>query len=615
MAERLFTTYQVADLLGATPGAVVEWIQKGWLPIQRLPDGPVRISEKGLVQFLKARGVNIKEVMAKAMEKESQRRQGGEVQRAVVADAEAVNPGASVAADAPAGPGMTDVTEPATEDEAILDDEQQARQARRELLRSPQPETSQARLEIEEPVGQAAMEELEEVLAAGEENDEEGPVELLPEVKPVAKEMPEAEQVRPQQPSELEEDISQAEPAGAEAAPEEEPPAPGEVQTEEFSARALLQRALAAGASHIHIDPGPEHWSVRMRVDGVLHEMFDSGSGQLDEEALRLLAEIKALAEMREAAGRPQRARLAVEIAGRSVPLRIVTVPTVYGQKLVIQSLEVSGLIPDLSEIGLEDFDAARLGTCLAQPSGMILSCGWPRSGSSATLLAMASTLSRQGMSVATIERKAEIGIQGLAQSKTDAPGLGFTELLDCFLDQDVDAVMIESLRDPATAKKALAAAEDGVKMLAGVTAPGPAQAIALLLEMGLESWPLSCVLTAVIAQRKARVLCPDCKKPASPDAELLRRLSLRPSDVEFDAFEPVGCANCFGTGYKGRTGLFAAVFGEDKLGAIVRAMANAGPVSLPSSDWGGRTLLEAGLAKARAGAISLAELARVLSA
>jgi len=499
--------------------------------------------------------------------------------------------------------------EPASEDEAILDQAEQAREVRRALLKSPGSEPPGEKPDEGRPIRQAVKEQAEEVVTSVEQEDEEGPVELLPEANAPA------EAARQGEEGDLEQPAAQAEPVGLEV-PSRQPPAPvGPAGAEALSAQAVLQRALQAGASHIHIDPGPEHWSLRMRVDGVLHAMFPAAAGQLDEAAPRLTEQIRALAKMRESAGRPQRARQAVELAGRSVPLRVVTTPTVFGEKMVIQFPEVSGLVPDLSEMGLEEPDAARLAACLAQPNGMILCCGWPRSGTSALLLAMASQLSRHGMSVATIERKAGVGIEGLVQSRIDETGLGFAELLDGFLDQDVEAVMIESLRDPATAKRALAAAEEGVKVLAGLGAPSPTQAIALLVEMGLESWPLSCALTAVIAQSKARTLCPQCKKPSDPDAEVLRRLGLEPSDVDFETYEPVGCTQCFGTGYKGQTGIFASVFREDKLAALVRAMADAGAVSLASGDWGGRTLLEAGLAKVRAGAVSLRELARVLSA
>jgi len=454
MAERLFTTYQVADLLGATPGAVVEWIQKGWLPIQRLPDGPVRISEKGLVQFLKACGVNIKEIMAKATEQDTQRRQRGQ--------------GRSDAAPAAEEPDLAVRAEPASEDEAILDQAEQAREVRRALLKSPGSEPPGEKPDEGRPIRQAVKEQAEEVVTSVEQEDEEGPVELLPEANAPA------EAARQGEEGDLEQPAAQAEPVGLEV-PSRQPPAPvGPAGAEALSAQAVLQRALQAGASHIHIDPGPEHWSLRMRVDGVLHAMFPAAAGQLDEAAPRLTEQIRALAKMRESAGRPQRARQAVELAGRSVPLRVVTTPTVFGEKMVIQFPEVSGLVPDLSEMGLEEPDAARLAACLAQPNGMILCCGWPRSGTSALLLAMASQLSRHGMSVATIERKAGVGIEGLVQSRIDETGLGFAELLDGFLDQDVEAVMIESLRDPATAKRALAAAEEGVKVLAGL---GPASA------------------------------------------------------------------------------------------------------------------------------------------
>jgi len=540
MPERLYSTYQVARLLGESPQTVADWMQKGWLPFKKLPGGLVRIPGMGLIHFLKERGIDLNEVMTKIAQRDGQSEPAGAAPEPVPAAVPA--PGPSVAVEA-----VADAESAVHRPEAKMPSRAPIDPGPREAPDPPDQDLTEA-----PPVEQAAS------------PPKEGAMETISPVDA-------ASQV----------------------------------------ARALLSDAAARGAGDIHLESRPDGISLRLRIDGVLQDKPSFKVRLPAGIAPKLVAHFKSLTGLNPAQTRlPQAGPFAFQANGREVRCELACLPTIHGERLTIR-LRDAAPVQDLSALGLDAAEQAQWRHLVAEPGGIILVIGHARSGKDLTLRALAAELNTPERSVATIERSVLAAVPGLVQCRVDrAAGLRFAEAMRALADCDGDAIMTDDIPDPATGLALMDAAEGGKIVLAGMNVRGPVEAVAMLLEMNLEPWPLSMTLRAIIQPRIVRRLCADCRKQVVPSPDVLSRLALRLEEVNFPVYCPQGCTRCAG-GYRGTTGLFSVTRVE---GPVARAIRLGAPENLPSAvgSSGTKPLRQVALGKLRAGVTSLEELERV---
>ena len=579
MPERLYSTFQVATLLGATLGTVMEWMQKGWLPFKRLPDGSVRVPGSGLVRFLKERGVNIEQIMAKALATEGEYQPRNPAEGLAPVELTAVQPSAvndRLAPDvgAPEGRGAAEPLSPSGAAEAAS--------------------SSGVAADPASSSGVAADPALRQHVA-----------EAVSAYRQEVQQMSEQEKVAAHEQGRQQEPVAQ--PAGDPV----QAPATGDPAAQ--VAQAILQDAIARGASDIHLDSAAEGLALRLRIDGVLQDKTSFKARLPQNLAPQIIAHFKAQAALDvQRTRQAQQGLFAFTADGRQVKLRLSAWPTIHGEKLTI-SLRAAVVLPGLSQLGLDAQDEARLRALLVEGAGLILLAGPPRCGKDVTLRAMAAELNTRERAVATIERSVDAEIPGVNQSAVDAPsGFGFAEAMRALADADGDVILIDDIPDPATALAAFDAAQSGKLVLGGMNVRSAPAAAATLLEMGLAPWPLSSALLMVVEQRNVRRLCESCRKQAAASDELLGRLGLNRRDVDFPAFAPGGCAKC-NSGYSGLTRLLSVTYTEGPVAKVLRASGNVEAIRQAAQYAGTRPLGQVGLEKVRAGLTSLDELARVL--
>lgn len=622
MSERLFTTHQVADLLGATPNQVYQWIERGWLASQQLPDGPIRVSERGLIEFLKARGIDIMQLMASASAREGQAPPA-----AAPADVEADAPQepsvalaepSALPAAAPAAEARPDTPPPSAaiaeaDAPAPLADETPAAAEmspgeRAGLLGTPaQPAETQERLADEPPHVAAQADEPpqprqdappdETPAMPDEPAGEQPPVAAAPE--------PVAEPVEPAQPAETQ-------PAPREPA---EPTAPADAADQVVDA--ILADAVASGATHVHLQHLPDGLAACVRIDAALREKPNFRRRLPAELAGRVIDRLLAAAGTQGArADRPRSGRFRRTIDGREVAFGVSALPAAGGTRLVVRIVDAVAAAPDLAMIGLDDDAAGRLQRALAAPGGgLVLAAGLPREGMDEVLAALGRSLCRPGRDVLAVGPEDAVEVPGASLARIDPlDGYSFPHVARELTGQDADAVVVSRLRDPVTAVAALEAALAGRTVVAGLVAPSIPAALGELAEMDLEAWPLASALRAVIARRRLRRLCQACRRPARPSASLLAEIGLITADhADATLYEPVGCERCGQSGYVGTVALQAVLFPDAGLVGLIRRRADAEALAAALPGAGCRPLRDLAAQRVLAGETSLQELAGLL--
>ena len=324
----------------------------------------------------------------------------------------------------------------------------------------------------------------------------------------------------------------------------------------------LLAQAAHRRASDLHWEPQAQSVRVRLRIDGVLHELPPAHASLRE----RLASRVKLLARLDIAERRmPQDGRLAwTTPQGQVLHLRVSTLPTLHGEKLVIRLLDHEQVPLDLGALGCEGAALAQLQEALAQPHGMLLFTGPTGSGKTQSLYACLQQLNHPQRNIATVEDPCEIRLPGLNQVNVhDKPGLDFATVLRAFMRQDPDVIMVGEIRDQETAQIALQAAQTGHLVLSSLHTPDAPGALIRLRHMGMPSYNIAGTLTLVVAQRLVRRLCPHCRRPQRLDAQRLRQMGAA-DDARLHAWRaagqtvwtPVGCAQCQ-HGYRGRVGIF----------------------------------------------------------
>jgi general secretion pathway protein E len=374
----------------------------------------------------------------------------------------------------------------------------------------------------------------------------------------------------------------------------------------------MLVRALESRASDVHIEPFENQLKVRYRIDGILHEV-ESPPRQLKAA---VISRLKILAQLNIAERRlPQDGRIKTRLAGKDVDLRIATVPTLYGESVVIRLLERGQIFTELETLGFPPEPLAHFDEMILKPHGMILVTGPTGSGKTTTLYGALQKINDPGKKIITIEDPVEYQLSGVNQIHVKPQiGLTFANGLRSIVRQDPDVIMVGEIRDAETAEIAVQAALTGHLVFSTLHTNDAAGAISRLLEMGVQDYLLSSSLLGVLAQRLVRRLCPTCRKEV-PFADLdavAGELNLRESSALSTVWEAVGCSLCSGTGYLGRVGIFELLPVTSDICKVIVQRADAGVIRGVAVQQGMRLLREDGWDKVRQGVTTLAEVLRV---
>jgi general secretion pathway protein E len=374
----------------------------------------------------------------------------------------------------------------------------------------------------------------------------------------------------------------------------------------------MLVRALESRASDVHIEPFENQLKVRYRIDGILHEI-ESPPRQLKAA---IISRLKILAQLNIAERRlPQDGRIKTRLAGKDVDLRIATVPTLYGESVVIRLLERGQIFTQLDTMGFPPVPLARFNEMILKPHGMILVTGPTGSGKTTTLYGALQKINDPGKKIITIEDPVEYQLGGVNQIHVKPQiGLTFANGLRSIVRQDPDVIMVGEIRDAETAEIAVQAALTGHLVFSTLHTNDAAGAISRLLEMGVQDYLLSSSLLGVLAQRLVRRLCPSCRKEVP-----FAGLEGMPAELEFQngnafstVWEAVGCAACSGTGYLGRVGIFELLPVTSEICKVIVQRADAGVIRNLAIQQGMRLLRDDGWDKVSQGVTTLAEVLRV---
>ncbi|RIJ29118.1 type II secretion system ATPase GspE [Henriciella algicola] len=330
----------------------------------------------------------------------------------------------------------------------------------------------------------------------------------------------------------------------------------------------LIYEAVKRRASDVHIEPHEDNLSVRYRIDGVLQEVL-TPSRKL---AAPLTSRVKVMARLDIAEKRiPQDGRISLSIGGRSIDVRVSTLPSRYGERVTMRLLDTRNALLGLDELGMDPETLARFRTVLAQPNGITLVTGPTGSGKTSTLYSALSVLNNGQRNVMTLEDPIEYGLEGISQTQMHHKvGLTFAATLRAILRHDPDVVMVGEVRDLETAKVAFEFSSTGRPVLSTVHTNSSVGAIQRLRDMGIEPYVLAATMRAVLAQRLVRKLCDTCKTPheATPEEKAMFAI---PADEAHTFYRPSGCMACAQTGYQGRLGVYELLLVDQEMRRLIR--------------------------------------------
>jgi type IV pilus assembly protein PilB len=371
----------------------------------------------------------------------------------------------------------------------------------------------------------------------------------------------------------------------------------------------VIKEAVERGSSDIHFEPGDEDMRVRYRIDGVLQEaaVIPASAVPAVVSRLKILSDLD-IAERRV----PQDGRISVEVGGKPIDLRVATLPCAYGENVVMRILDQSKVMIELEQLGMLPQALERFTKAFSQAHGAVLVTGPTGSGKSTSLYGALNQLNTIETNIITIEDPVEYQLDGITQVQVNPKaGLTFAGGLRSMMRADPDIIMVGEIRDRETAQIAIEAALTGHLVLSTLHTNDAPGAVTRLIEMGIEPFLVGSAVDCVVAQRLARLLCEECKKRTTITAEVMRANGFNVG-LDLEAFEPVGCARCGGSGYKGRIGLYEVMWISDTIRALAVAREPAETIAHAAVHEGMMRLREDGLEKVRRGLTSIAEIARV---
>lgn len=332
---------------------------------------------------------------------------------------------------------------------------------------------------------------------------------------------------------------------------------------------AILTQAIKQGASDIHFETFEQKLTVRFRIDGVLREVLEPPRviAPLLTSRLKIMAKLD-IAEKR----LPQDGRIALKVAGRSIDIRVSTIPTHYGERIVLRVLDKQSTPLDLSKLGMSDKTRQTVENLINQPHGIILVTGPTGSGKTTTLYAALTQMNNSSLNIMTVEDPIEYYLAGISQTQVNQKvDMTFARGLRAILRQDPDVVMVGEIRDMETVEMAIQASLTGHLVLSTLHTNSAVGAITRLRDMGAESYLIASTLIGVAAQRLVRTLCSDCKQEKQADATETKLMGLD-TKKKHTIFEPKGCERCGNTGYVGRTGIYEVIAINEPISAMIHA-------------------------------------------
>ncbi len=374
----------------------------------------------------------------------------------------------------------------------------------------------------------------------------------------------------------------------------------------------LVDQAVSQGASDIHVEAEESHLRVRYRIDGILHERE-----RLDKRFhAPLTSRIKIMARLNIAERRlPQDGRIMLRVGGRKLDLRVSTLPTSFGESVVMRILYRDTLELELAGLGVNQRQLETINQLIQRPHGLILVTGPTGSGKTTTLYSALNRINSPDLKTITIEDPVEYRLAGVNQIQVNtAIGLTFASGLRSILRQDPDIILVGEIRDAETAGIAIHAALTGHLVFSTLHTNDAAGAVTRLQDMGVDSYLISSALTAVIAQRLVRKLCPQCRRPTTVSGRMLQRQDIQAPKDSYRIWTGGGCAACAQRGYSGRTGIFEIMPVNEAMRELINRQPDTETIRRQALGQGMTTLRQDGWEKVRAGITSLEEVLRVTS-
>jgi type IV pilus assembly protein PilB len=373
----------------------------------------------------------------------------------------------------------------------------------------------------------------------------------------------------------------------------------------------MLIDAINARASDLHFEPYEYHYRVRFRVDGELREITQPPIAIKDKLASR----IKVISRLDIAEKRvPQDGRMKLKFGSKAIDFRVSTLPTLFGEKIVIRILDPSSAKLGIEALGYEKIEKDRLLKCIQRPYGMVLVTGPTGSGKTVSLYTCLNILNQPGVNISTVEDPAEINLPGINQvNVNDKAGLTFAAALKSFLRQDPDVIMVGEIRDLETADIAIKAAQTGHMVMSTLHTNDAPTTLTRLLNMGVAPFNIASAVLLITAQRLGRKLCENCKTPADYPREAMLKAGFRETDLDgsWKPYRAVGCSAC-SNGYKGRVGIYQVMPISEEIQRLILAEGTAMDLASQAQREGVRDLRQSGLIKVRAGVTTLEEVISV---
>jgi type IV pilus assembly protein PilB len=372
----------------------------------------------------------------------------------------------------------------------------------------------------------------------------------------------------------------------------------------------IMLDAYEAGASDLHFEPFEKFYRIRFRVDGILKEVAQPPVTLRE----RIAARLKVISKMDISEKRvPQDGRVKLAISAKKViDMRVSTLPTLWGEKIVMRILDPSSAKMGIDALGYDPIEKERLMNAIRRPYGMVLVTGPTGSGKTVSLYTCLNILNEPGVNISTAEDPAEINLPGINQvNVNDKAGLTFTAALKSFLRQDPDIIMVGEIRDLETADIAIKAAQTGHMVFSTLHTNDAPSTLTRLMNMGVAPFNIASSVILITAQRLARRLCVHCKQPADIPFEALMDAGYGDDDLDgsWKPYKAVGCEKCGGSGYKGRVGIYQVMPITEDIQRIILSQGNALDIAKEALKIGVRSLRQSGLGKVKQGITSLEEV------
>ncbi|MBV8504103.1 MAG: type IV-A pilus assembly ATPase PilB [Paucibacter sp.] len=370
----------------------------------------------------------------------------------------------------------------------------------------------------------------------------------------------------------------------------------------------MLVDAINMRASDLHFEPYEYHYRVRFRVDGELREITQPPIAIKDKLASR----IKVISRLDIAERRvPQDGRMKLKFGSKAIDFRVSTLPTLFGEKIVIRILDPSSAKLGIDALGYEKIEKERLLECIGRPYGMVLVTGPTGSGKTVSLYTCLNILNQPGVNISTVEDPAEINLPGINQvNVNDKAGLNFSAALKSFLRQDPDIIMVGEIRDLETADIAIKAAQTGHMVMSTLHTNDAPKTLTRLLNMGVAPFNIASSVLLITAQRLVRRLCENCKTPADYPRDAMLRAGYKEEELDgsWKPYRAVGCQNC-NNGYRGRVGVYQVMPITEEIQRIILAEGTSMDIAAQAQKEGVRDLRQFGLVKVRVGVTTLEEV------